>query len=112
MKVDKLFTLDQLESLIKVCGECGVSELDLDKLHVKFSSKSSQQIQTISQAFQQSDADTTEKDELRAFEQEEFSVKTDQLAEMALTDPVEFERLQALGDLTDEAGHSEAQQDL
>lgn len=88
--------------ILKAAKEAGVRKLAFRGLEFTFGVATPEwpkhQAHRTTQSEQARSAPTTEEDQL---EQEELRAKEDRLAEMPLTDPLEMERLLALGELRD-----------
>lgn len=101
--------LKDLCQLIRECGRAGVTELTLDPVRVVFSPKPTEQEKNTSIAWAPAaktsaatnSPEQNELDLMRA----ELSLREDQLANVLLEDPAEYERLMMAGELEDAVEH-------
>jgi len=103
----KILTSSDIKVIIEACSANLVSEITFGDLHIKFSSAEIEQKSLeINSEIKQPDAQV----EHQAIVAEEVSLREDDLANMILSDPAEYERLQVLGELED-AGYHRTEQD-
>lgn len=95
----EILNIDNICALIRTCGEVGVKEVSFGRLHVVFGRKDQDTQASSPNLPDKALSEQSQSIEQRAFEQDEISTKDDQLAELVITDPLEYERLVASGDL-------------
>lgn len=106
----KIFTTAEICEIIRACGEAGVVELKFHDIHLKLIP----QIERKQEKPSPSSLPATEiaepnheKLNERALLSEELTVKEDQLADLAITDPFQAEQLRLAGEIDDEPAGKE-----
>jgi hypothetical protein len=87
--------ISQICKLIEVCGNCGVSELRFENLHVIFNNNKTVDMEipaTIGIA---------PENNVKEIEKSEQDIREDQLAMALIENPAEYERLITAGELED-----------
>lgn len=102
----KNLTASEICSIIKECARQNVAEMTFGELHVKFQPLG-ERIEVPGPSANhlrvRVPAKTLEKIETEAVKQGELAVKEDDLAQMLIDDPAQYEKLLLQGDLTDDA---------
>lgn len=105
----KNLTAQEICSIIKECARQGVAEMTYGELHVKFQPLGereeapahvppSQRVRVPAKTLDKIESDSLRNDEL--------AVKEDDLAQMLIEDPAQYEKLVLQGDLADDANDS------
>lgn len=93
--------------IIKCASEHGVSDISFGDLHVRYQARSSEKYETpLGEGRQPTIKEVEEQEQVAHFEVEK-ELKDEELANLAISDPVQFESLMASGDLTERLNDTE-----